>query len=275
MTDVASVVSSDSTNPEITLTVRSSKVLNENSILMVPASNNVVASVVSSENTITPTVRYEANESNILIMVPASSNICCPLVKPIPPILGLPNPGLNLCALNSMVQLLRASEDVLSFTRQDILATTGSNDRDGFCGELINLITGRKKLLFEDQSCADLSMIIQNKNLVLDGEQCLAMIQRGKARVYDVNEQFSLAIRRLILLHKEQPEKLDLVDLESLLKFTLKEIKHCSNCNNEFINFSDRLLDTSFKLICQGNKKIKFEKISEWKDYWSSSMPVG
>ena len=185
---------------------------------------------------------------------------------------GLSNPtGSNLCAVNSMLQVLRASSHIQKFLIQN-LVTTGENDPDQYCRELIKLTKGGNEPFVENLSCSVLSKIIQNRNLVVDHEQSSAMIRKGNAKVFDANEQFSLALRRLISLQRKQREKLEL-KLEDLFNFTLKEITRCSNCNNEFFNYSERIVsEMSFKISDQG-KKIDLNRIQSFLDYWSCTMP--
>ena len=68
-------------------------------------------------------------------------------------------------------------------------------DPDRYYSELIKLTRGGNKPFVEDLSCLDLSKIIQNTNLVVDYEQSSAMIRvNWKAKVFDANDKFSLAL---------------------------------------------------------------------------------
>ena len=76
-----------------------------------------------------------------------------------------------------------------------------------------------------------------------------------------------------MLLQSKQPGKLEL-KLEDLFKFTWKEITRCSNCNNEFFNYSEGLVsDMSFKVFDRG-KKINLNRIQGFLDYRSCNMPA-
>ena len=242
---------------------------NDDSIIAAVKGNDVAA-VASLEDEISPVVNVCTGE-NEGSSTSVSARDIRGLIILFPPT-GLSNPtGSNLCAVNSMLQVLRASSHIQKFLIQN-LVTTGENDPDQYCRELIKLTKGGNEPFVENLSCSVLSKIIQNRNLVVDHEQSSAMIRKGNAKVFDANEQFSLALRRLISLQRKQREKLEL-KLEDLFNFTLKEFTRCSNCNNEFFNYSERIVsEMSFKISDQG-KKIDLNRIQSFLDYWSCTMP--